>query len=136
LETPTRAPSHEGTRQKILIADDEHVIADTLAVILRRNGFDTVAVYDGAAAVETAETWKPDLLLSDVMMPPMNGIEAAIEICKLLPECRVFLFSGYAAAAALLLDARVKGHKFEILEKPLHPAELIAHLQTVAVPSG
>jgi CheY-like chemotaxis protein len=132
LETLIQAPIHDGTARKILIADDEHVIADTIAVILRMSGFDAVAVYGSEEAVEKARTWEPDLLLSDVMMPRMNGIEAAIEICKLRPRCRVLLFSGYAASADLLLDSRIRGHNFEILQKPLHPADLIAHLQTVS----
>jgi CheY-like chemotaxis protein len=131
LEIPGQASPHEGTLRKILIADDEHVIADTLAIILRASGFDTFAVYDGANAVEKARAWKPDLLLSDVMMPGMSGIEAAIEICKLIPECRVLLFSGYAESADLLHDSRVQGHKFQILQKPLHPSELIARLRGV-----
>jgi CheY-like chemotaxis protein len=120
-----------GTPLKILVADDEQVIADTLAIILRRGGFDTFTVYDGAAAVEKARTWKPDLLLSDVMMPEMSGIEAAIEICKMIPACRILLFSGHAVTADLLHDARVLGHNFEVIEKPLHPAELLARLQAV-----
>lgn len=45
------------------------MIADTLAVILNQSGFETTAVYDGKEAVEKARSWKPDLLLSDVMMP-------------------------------------------------------------------
>jgi CheY-like chemotaxis protein len=132
METLPQTSVLDRTTLKILIADDEHTIADTLAIILRKGGFDTVAVYDGKEAVEKARTWKPDLLLSDVMMPRMNGIEAAVEICKLIPECRVLLFSGYAASADLLLDSRIRGHNFEILQKPLHPADLIAHLQTVS----
>src|ERR1700721_2379672 len=104
---------------KILIADDEHVIADTLAVILRRNGFETVAVYDGQAAVENARLWKPHLLLSDVMMPGMNGIEVAVRVCKTLPDCRVLLFSGHAVSSDLLRDSRVLGHNFEVIKKPL-----------------
>jgi CheY-like chemotaxis protein len=134
LETPVQAPVHDGAPRKILIADDERLIADTLAIILRRSGFDTAVAYDGAEALAKAQAWKPDLLLSDVMMPGVNGIEAAIEIRKLIPECRVLLFSGYAESANLLQDSRVQGHNFEILQKPLHPAELIAHLQTVSVP--
>jgi CheY-like chemotaxis protein len=131
LEIPVQAPVLDGTPLKILIADDEHVIADTLAIILKGSGFNTAVVYDGAAALAKAQTWKPDLLLSDVMMPGVDGIEAAIEICKLIPMCRVLLFSGYAESAGLLHDPRVQGHKFQILQKPLHPSDLIARLQTV-----
>lgn len=131
MVTDAQAPIPDGTPRKILIADDEHTIADTLAIILRLSGFDTAVAYDGAEAVEKARTWKPDLLLSDVMMPGRNGIEAAIEICKLIPECRVLLFSGYAQSADLLHDSRVQGHNFQILQKPLHPSELIARLQAV-----
>lgn len=121
---------HDRASLKILVADDEHAIADTLAVILRQKGFETVAVYDGEAAVESARQWKPDLLLIDVIMPGMNGIEAAIQVRTLRPECRVLLFSGYAASVELLDDARVQGHHFEILAKPVHPAELLARLKS------
>lgn len=131
MEIAQAVPSQDRSLPRILIADDEHVIADTLAIILRGSGFDTAAVYGGAQAVEKARTWQPGLLLSDVMMPGMNGIDAAIEICKLIPDCRVLLFSGFAESAGLLLDSRVECHKFQILQKPLHPAELIARLRGV-----
>jgi len=105
-------------------------------MILRRSGFDTAAVYDGKEAVEKAKEWKPNLLLSDVCMPRMSGTEAAIQICKLIPECRILLFSGYAGFADLLSDAKAQGHHFEVLQKPLHPADLVAHLQAIATPTG
>ena len=65
------------------------------------------------------------------MMPLMNGIEAAIEICRLIPKCRILLFSGHAVTAELLQDAGVQGQPFEVLQEPIHPAELLARLQTV-----
>lgn len=117
-------------RTKILVADDEEVIADTLAVILDRNGFDAVPVYSGRKAVETAKRWLPHVFLADVVMPEMSGIEAAIQICSLIPACRVLLLSGQAATSDLLRDARSRGHDFEILAKPIHPLELLAHLRT------
>lgn len=131
----SEAPFKDQPRSKVLVADDERVIADTLAIILSQSGFDTAVAYDGKAAVEKARIWKPNLLLSDVMMPHLNGIEAAIEICKMIPECRVLLFSGQAATAGMLNDASLDGHNFEILQKPIHPTDLIARLRTLQTPN-
>jgi len=106
------------------------VIADTLAIILNQNGFDAHAVYTGTAAVDRARSSHPDLVISDVIMPDMNGIEAAIQIRALLPGCKILLFSGQAATADLLEKARAQGHEFEILAKPVHPQDLLAKLRT------
>src|SRR5436190_11313528 len=111
--------SMNGNKPKVLVADDEKVIADTLAIILNQNGFDASAVYTGTAAVERAREIKPDLIISDVIMPDMNGIEAAIRIRRVLPDCKILLFSGQAATADLLEKARAQGHEFEILAKPV-----------------
>jgi CheY-like chemotaxis protein len=118
-----------GKKPKVLVVDDEQVIADTLAKILDLNGYDASAVYTGSAAVETARSLKPDLIISDVIMPDMNGIEAAIEISEFLPSCKILLFSGQAATADLLENARAQGHDFEILAKPVHPSDLLAKLK-------
>ena len=123
---PKDAPSN---KPKVLVVDDEHVIADTLAIILNQSGFDAAAVYTGTAAVERAKTEKPDLIISDVIMPDMNGIEAAIRIRQILPGCKILLFSGQAATADLLEKARLQGHEFEILAKPVHPQDLLAKLR-------
>jgi len=116
-------------RPKVLVVDDEHVIADTLAIILNQHGYDASAVYTGKQAVERAQETKPDLVISDVIMPDKNGIEAAIEIRSLVPSCKILLFSGQAATADLLESARAQGHEFEILAKPVHPQDLLAKLQ-------
>lgn len=111
------------------MVDDEQVIADTLARILDLNGYEASAVYSGTAAVESARTLQPDLVISDVIMQDMNGIEAAIHIREFLPSCKILLFSGQAATADLLENARAQGHEFEILAKPVHPADLLAKLK-------
>jgi CheY-like chemotaxis protein len=116
-------------RPKVLVVDDERVIADTLAIILNQQGYDAAAVYSGNDAVETARKVRPDLIISDVIMPDMNGIEAAINIRRFLPGCKILLFSGQAATADLLESAREKGHEFEILAKPVHPQDLLAKLR-------
>jgi CheY-like chemotaxis protein len=122
METQTNKP-------KVLVVDDERVIADTLAIILNKAGFDASAVYTGTGAVERARSDRPDLIISDVIMPDMNGIEAAINIRAFLPGCKILLFSGQAATADLLESARAKGHDFEILAKPVHPQDLLARLR-------
>ena len=114
---------------KVLVADDERTIADTLAVILTKAGFETQAVYSGEAAVEMAEHFRPNMLISDVVMTGISGIEAAIEIGAILPDCKILLFSAQAATVNLLEKARAQGHEFEILSKPVHPSDLLARLR-------
>lgn len=118
-----------GIRLRVLVADDEHIIADTLGMILSQNGFEAATVYGGQRAVETARSFHPDVFLADVVMPGMSGIEAAIQISGMLPDCRILLLSGQAATADLLRDARVRGHDFEILLKPVHPNQLLDRLR-------
>jgi CheY-like chemotaxis protein len=117
-------------KPRVLVVDDEQVIADTLAKILDLNGFEASAVYTGMAAVESARSIEPDLIISDVIMPDMNGIEAAISIRNFLPGCKILLFSGQAATADLLETARAQGHEFEIIAKPIHPSDLLAKLKS------
>ena len=99
-------------KPKVLVADDERVIADTLAIILNQSGFEATAVYSGEKAVEAARTLRPDMLISDVIMTDMNGIDAAITIQTILPNCKILLFSGQAATADLLDRALGQGHEF------------------------
>ncbi len=121
--------SNVNQKPRVLVVDDERVIADTLAIILNQHGYEAIAVYTGTAAVEQARTVHPDLVISDVIMPDMNGIEAAINIRKFLPTCKILLFSGQAATADLLESARAQGHEFEILAKPVHPQDLLSKLR-------
>ena len=116
-------------KTSVLVVDDEHVIADTLCVILNQAGFNASAVYSGVEAVEVARNETPDLIISDVAMPIMNGIEAMILIRKFLPTCKILLFSGHAATASVLATASAQGQEFELISKPVHPKDLIARLR-------
>jgi DNA-binding response OmpR family regulator len=119
---------HELRRPFIFVVDDEHLIADTLALILNKNGFEAMPLYSGEKLIEAVEVLKPDALITDVVMGGMSGVEAAIRIREAIPECHILLFSGQAATADLLADARANGHFFEILHKPVHPEAILHRL--------
>ncbi len=125
----TEAPAATQSKPKVLVADDEQVIANTLAIILNQAGFDARAVYSGEDAIAALDSFRPDMLITDVIMSGMNGIEAGIAARAKLPHCKVLLFSGQAATADLLEKARHEGHEFEILAKPIHPTDLLAKLR-------
>lgn len=116
------------TSRRVLILDDEQIIANTLALILNKNGFEARAVYNAQDAIQTASQLSPDVLISDVIMEGMTGIDAAIRISQLVPKCRIILFSGQAATADLLQRAEADGYNFEILAKPVHPRVLLERL--------
>jgi DNA-binding response OmpR family regulator len=118
----------DAAKPVVLVVDDETLIADTLAAILFRHGFVTMVAYDGKTALQIARTVPPDLLLTDVVMPGMTGVDLAIAIRGFLPKCKVLLFSGQAATVDLLGAAGNAGRDFTILSKPLHPKQLIARL--------
>jgi CheY-like chemotaxis protein len=120
----------DGATLRVLVVDDEKIIADTLVQILNLSGFVSSAAYSGEQAVEVARTTRPNVVISDVIMPGMSGIEIAIRIRQSLPDCKVILISGQAAAANLLDKANAAGYFFEIIAKPVHPSVLLDHLRS------
>lgn len=112
-------------RPVILVADDEPIVAHTLVQILEGEGFDALYVSDGAAAVRWARDARPDLVICDVIMPTLNGVEAAKQIRALLPSTHIILFSGQAAASDMVKKAETGGHRFELLAKPIKPEALL-----------
>jgi DNA-binding response OmpR family regulator len=113
----------------IFVVDDEIVIANTLSIILTQAGFHATAFSDPEKAIEEANAEAVDLLITDVMMPGMTGIELAIHFRKTKPNCKVLLFSGQAQTTDLLEDARQQGYDFDLLSKPVHPTDLLAKLR-------
>jgi CheY-like chemotaxis protein len=116
-------------RPRILVVDDERIIADTMAEILEGAGFQTATAYDGWNALQVAGVLQPDYLLSDVLMPRMNGVDLAIAIRKMYPAARILLFSGQAGITEILRAAQNQGFQFELIAKPIHPLSLVARLK-------
>jgi CheY-like chemotaxis protein len=116
-------------KPRVLVVDDEQLIAESLRDILTRAGFDTVFALSGTEAIELAEQLCPDIVISDVIMPEFDGVQTAIEIRRSCPDARILLFSGQAATSDILERARAEGHNFELLPKPIHPARLLAAIR-------
>jgi CheY-like chemotaxis protein len=125
-----RLDSGTGKNVKIMVIDDESLIAETVVEILREHGFDAVSVSSGSSAIEMAKSVRPAIVLSDVIMPGMNGIEVGIRILESVPNCKIILFSGQAATVDLLEQAREQGHRFDILAKPIKPERLISVIRS------
>jgi CheY-like chemotaxis protein len=112
----------------IFIVDDERVIAETLAMILKQSGFSATFFTDPLEALIAARSDAPDLLITDVMMPQLSGIELAIRMKEQCPKCKILLFSGCADTVDLLASAREQGHNFNMLSKPVHPSDLLREI--------
>ena len=117
--------------KRIFVVDDEKVIADTLAAILRRAGYEASAFYDAQSALAQVEAARPELVISDVVMPGMSGLDMAVLIRERHPECKVLLFSGQASTLNILDMVGQRGYDFELLAKPIHPTDLLARVASV-----
>jgi DNA-binding NtrC family response regulator len=104
-----------------------------MAAILKLAGYEAHYFFDPEAALEAIQTLDADLLISDVMMPQLSGIDLAIVMKKLRPTCKVLLLSGAEETGQLLDAAREQGHEFEVLAKPIHPDSLLAQIRDMDV---
>lgn len=127
-DVPPSQPGDLKHRPSVLVVDDESIIADTLAEILSRAGYAACAAYDAEAALESALLIPPEMLVTDVVLPGMSGIDLAIAIKRIFPDCKIILFSGQASTADLLAAANRDGHQFVLINKPIHPTDLLARI--------
>jgi FixJ family two-component response regulator len=113
---------------RVFVVGDEHVIASTLAAILKVHGYSATSFTSPLDALAAARSMAPNVLISDVAMPGISGVDLAIRMKAQYPECKILLFSGHAATQDLLEDARSQGHKFQWLEKPVHTSAMLSRI--------
>jgi CheY-like chemotaxis protein len=116
-------------KPRVLVIDDDPIHADTLAMVLNISGFEATAVHSAERGIELAQQTAFDHLVTDVVMNGMSGIDAAIAIQQVLPNCRILLISGNNTTSDLLAIASAKGHAFDILAKPVHPTVLLEQMR-------
>jgi CheY-like chemotaxis protein len=129
-EAESTSKDSKSDRKRVLVVDDEDLIADSVAAILNRNGYSATARYSAKAAIQYVETECPDIIVCYVIMPDSDGIQLAKAIRQLCPDVRVLLFSGNAATSDVLHRASKQGDSFEVLAKPVHPLQLLKALKS------
>jgi DNA-binding NtrC family response regulator len=118
---------------RVFVVDDERVVASTTVAILRLSGYDARSFENPLEALEAARSVGPDLVIADVVMPELSGIDFAIRMKEQCPTCKVLLFSGQAKTGDLLESARREGHDFQVLAKPIHPRDLLDRINDADV---
>lgn len=116
-------------KTKILVVDDDVKFTETLRDLLEVEGYDAHAIYSGYEALERVKKEKFDILLMDIKMPVMNGIEVLQEIKKMTPRPVVILMTGFTVED-LVKDA-IKEGAVAVLYKPLDIPQLLQRLDTV-----
>jgi DNA-binding response OmpR family regulator len=116
-----------GATPRIIVIDDQRLIANTLAQILNQNGYDAAPVYSGEEALERVKESQPDIVLSEVRMHKLDGIQTALRIRILHRNCRVILLS--ASDISIEEQTRIHDCGFEFLRRPLHPKDVLNHLR-------
>ena len=112
----------------VLVVDHEPAVADTLSEILAQGGYSAVAAYDAEDALETALLIPPELVIADVKLPGMSGIELATALKGKFPDCEILLLSEPSASSDAPASVKVDGHELELLNKPVHPSDLLARV--------
>ena len=111
---------------RILIVDDEHVVADTLKLIFAQHGFSARAVYSAEDAIACASEFDPDLMLCDIDMPDRDGVELIAEMTTRKPACHILVLTGAYASIYRVRDRALElKRKLSILAKPCPPDDLL-----------
>jgi len=113
---------------RILLAEDEDAMRTYLARALENAGYSVEAVDRGTAALPLLEREHFDLLLSDIVMPEMDGIELAQRCAEVSPDTKVMFITGFAAVT---LKASREAPQAKVLSKPFHLRDLVMEVQRV-----
>jgi DNA-binding NtrC family response regulator len=113
----------------VFVVDDEVIISKSIALILQKNGYAARYFTNSVEALEHIHADPPDILISDVVMPQLSGVDLAVQAQTHYSGCRVLLFSGQASTIDLLYEVRKQGYTFTLLSKPVHPTDLLQEVE-------
>ena len=112
--------------QRILVVDDNRLVADTLGLIFQKNGFDVRTAYSACDALNSAREFKPQLMLCDIDMPGRDGVELMGDMGEALPACRILVLTGFYGSLKRVHDrAKTLSAQVGVLTKPCEPRDLL-----------
>ncbi len=112
-------------RARVLIVDDQKVLAWTIGMLLTKAGYEVETLNNPMLVRDALQKRPADLVISDVVMPEMSGIDLAIQLEQEHSSCKIILLSGQANTLQLLSKARAAGYDFEVFPKPIPPNDLL-----------
>lgn len=114
-------------KSSILVVDDEPVARKSLTDILRLEGYTVASVQNGQAAVEYVRTHHVDLMIVDLRMPGMDGLEVVQVVNQLAPDTEIILLTAYASTETAIQALRLRIHDY--LQKPAPPAQIVTSVK-------
>ena len=119
-------------KQRVLVIDDDHLVADTLTLIFQANGYDSEAVYSAADGLTRARSFSPELLLCDVTMPEETGLQLAEKVQHEMPNCKLLMLSAYTSNAIKVEQHASRTQRpLKLLSKPCRPETLLLEAQAI-----
>src|ERR1700748_3449377 len=112
--------------QRVLVVDDDRLVADTLTLIFEKSVFAAKAAYSADEGLDCSREFTPNLLLCDVTMPGRDGLSLVDDVARELPSCRVLVLTGfYSNLKSIRERAHKLAHPVGILTKPCQPTDLL-----------
>lgn len=134
---PAPTPANDsGVQPKVLVIDDDILVRRTISRILQHGGYEVTLAEDGAKGVAKFRSERPDLVITDIIMPEQEGIETIIQLLRDNPAARIIAVSGGGRLGSMdFLTVASKLGAAAILRKPFEPAELLGCVERALSPA-
>ncbi len=119
-------------KHRVLVVDDDHLVADTLNLVFQANGYESEAVYSAAEGLDRARSFNPGLLLCDVSMPDSSGLQLAETVQQEMPECKLLMLTAYSANVSKVEQHVTRTRRpLKLLNKPCRPEILLREAESL-----
>lgn len=125
------------SKRRVLVVDDDRLVADTLSLVFLANGFEAEARYSAADGLERARSFSPGLVLCDVSMPEADGLTLVDAMAAEMPDTRMLMFTAYSSSARRVEERSLNLHcPLRLLRKPCRPEVLLEEVTALLTSSN